>query len=88
MKKNSDLHRRPPTGYVVGTKAYVSTQNLRMGKRYCRKLGPKYIGPFTITRIIKDGCAIELDLPSTLQIHNVFHPSLLKLADPNDSQDP
>ena len=82
MKKYADEHRRPPMDLHEEKMAYLSTKNLRLGKNSCRKLGPTYIGPFCISQVIKADSAIELELPSSMRIYNVFHPSLLKRAHP------
>lgn len=46
----------------------------------CRKLGPKYIGPFPIVRVINP-VTVQICLPWLLgKIHLVFHCSLLHLT--------
>ena len=54
-------------------------------KRPLKKLQPKYIGPFTIIKIISSA-AYKLDLPHTLQVHSVFHIFLLKPYYPSPAQ--
>jgi len=46
------------------------------------KLDYKSYGPFRITRVINP-VTFELDLPKDMQIHNVFHISLLEPAKPD-----
>src|SRR5271155_2785851 len=46
--------------------------------RPTRKLAPKFIGPYTISKIIST-TAYKLDLSEIMRIHPVFHVSLLKL---------
>ena len=55
---------------------------LRLGKH--KKLAYRYCGPFKVTKRIGEQ-AYELNLPSHLHVHNVFHVSLLKqyIADPS-----
>lgn len=54
---------------------YLSTKYLKL-KLLCRKLGPKYIGPFPIVKV-----TIELKPPRILsQVQPVFHCRLLKPA--------
>ena len=49
--------------------------SLRLGKH--KKLAYRYCGPFRVTKRIGEQ-AYELELPSHLHVHNVFHVSLLK----------
>lgn len=54
----------------------MSTKYLKL-RLLCRKLGPKYIGPFPIVKIINP-VTMELKLPRILgKVHPVFHCSLL-----------
>jgi len=56
----------------------LSTTNLRMmGDKRTPKLAAKYIGPFTIKRVVNNN-AYELDLPSTMHRHPVINVSDLK----------
>ncbi|PVF94983.1 hypothetical protein CPB86DRAFT_679917, partial [Serendipita vermifera] len=51
-----------------------------------RKLTPKFIGPFTVTRELTKGTTYQLELPEILKergVHNAFHASLLKIYIPN-----
>ncbi|KAK3541648.1 hypothetical protein QTP86_033849 [Hemibagrus guttatus] len=45
----ADRHRRPHPAYQVGQMVWLSTWNLRL-RLPCRKLSPKFIGPFEIIR--------------------------------------
>ena len=48
-----------------------------------RKLAPRYVGPYTIVKIINPS-ALRLQLPSSLKVHPVFHVSQVKpVADSN-----
>jgi hypothetical protein len=53
------------------------------------KLRPRYFGPYKVAAMINE-VAYRLELPSTAQIHNVFHVGLLKkfLGTPPDSPPP
>jgi len=56
----------------------LSTEHLRLkDPDRSKKLLGKYIGPFRVTRVISP-VAYELDLPSSMQIHRVFHVSKLR----------
>lgn len=69
--------RQPAPAYQVGDKVWLDTRNLKVKAGRTSRLGNKNEGPFKISRVIHNGSAYELQLPSTLQVHNVFHPWLL-----------
>ena len=73
----ADQHRRAGS-FEIGMKVWLSTKNIDMpmGRNRSQKMKPKWIGPFTILERIGE-VAYRLDLRG-LQIHNVFHISLLK----------
>jgi len=68
--------RRQASPFKEGDLVLLSTKNLKF-KTGIRKLHPKFVGPFKITRTVTDTAA-ELALPPTYRIHPVFHVSLLK----------
>ena len=74
MKKMADRRRRR-FEFTENSFVYLSTRFLEL--RGPRKLTPRWIGPFKITRRISP-VACELDLPPDWRMHNVFHVSLLK----------
>ena len=73
--KYYDVKHKPKT-YNVGDVVMLSTKNLRQ-KRPSRKLSHKFIGPFRIQDLVGKQ-AYRLTLPSSYQIHNVFHVSHLE----------
>jgi hypothetical protein len=62
--------------YKIGDKVWLVRKNLKT-KRPCDKLDYKRLGPFSIVRVIND-VAVELKLPPTMGVHNVFHVSLIE----------
>ena len=61
---------------------FLSTENLQITSRI-KKLNPKFIGPYRISRMINE-VAAQLELPASMKIQNVFHVSKLKLAKQTD----
>jgi len=62
--------------FEVEEKVYLRTDNIQI-KNKSKKLMNKSVGPFRITRNIK-GLSYELGLPQEMQIHPVFHASMLQ----------
>ena len=80
QKKNADEHRREEQ-FAVGDKVLLSTTEIRMiGTKELRKAVkflPKFIGPFSIKRVMNAN-AYELELPPKLQIHPTVNISRLR----------
>lgn len=77
MKRAADVRRRPAS-FVVGEKVLLSSKNFRFVGQSCKKLMPRYIGPFTVAARVGHA-AYRLDLPPIMRrCHPVFHVSLLQ----------
>ena len=75
LSRDARLRVWTPLRPALGTRR--NTQHIGL---YCAgspKLLPRYIGPFKILKKIGE-VAYQLDLPSVLKIHNVFHVSRLR----------
>ena len=60
-----------------GERVWLSTEHLRLHNQPSKKFQQRYVGLYLITSKISDA-AYELELPSTMQCHNVFHISKLR----------
>jgi len=67
--------------FSVGEKVWLLSPNIRT-ERPSKKLDWKRLGPFTITSRIGTQ-AYRLELPSSMQVHPVFHVSLLEPHKPS-----
>jgi hypothetical protein len=77
MKRKADPRRRDIT-FMIGQQVLLNAKNITLlGATASDKLMPRFIGPFKITERVNE-VAYELDLPKYLEIHPVFHVSLLK----------
>ncbi|KAL0147024.1 hypothetical protein M9458_057548, partial [Cirrhinus mrigala] len=69
-KAQADRHRSKPPVYVVGQKVWLSSKDIPL-RSVSNKLAPKFIGPFTVTKIISP-VAVRLKLPPAYRrIHSV-----------------
>ncbi len=76
-KVQADRHRSKPPIYAVGQKVWLSSKNIPV-RCISNRLAPKFIGPFSVTKIISP-VAVRLKLPPAYRIINpVFHVSKLK----------
>ena len=81
--------KRSVATYKDGDLVYLSTKNISLPKGRARKLAPKYLGPFPITRIVKEGATYQLELSDELTkrgVNPTFHASLLRPHVPNDDR--
>ncbi|KAJ3546359.1 hypothetical protein NM208_g2046 [Fusarium decemcellulare] len=78
MTNYYDKKRLKGPTFSEGDMVYLATKNIDT-KRPTKKLDYKYIGPYKILRKISEN-NYELDLPSKVRLHPIFHISLLESA--------
>ncbi|PIL26936.1 hypothetical protein GSI_10074 [Ganoderma sinense ZZ0214-1] len=81
--------KRRKAMFQEGDLVYLSTKNLTIPKGRARKLAPKFLGPFRITKVIVEGATYKLDLPHEMLARglvNAFHASLLRPHYPSDDR--
>ncbi|KAF8748203.1 hypothetical protein RHS01_10971 [Rhizoctonia solani] len=64
-----------PTEFKIGEEAWLDAKNINL-KTLSPKLTEQHLGPFKVIEKISDR-AYHLELPPTMQIHNVFYVGLL-----------
>lgn len=69
--------RRKPKEFSVGDRVLLSTKNLNLKGVVCDKLGPRFIGPYTIEEKVGN-VSYRLALPDCMLVHPVFHVELLR----------
>ncbi len=75
-KLTAVLRRSDSPPYQPGQKVWLSTRDIRL-RLPCKKLAPRYVGPFVIQKQINP-VTFQLKLPPQYRIHPTFHVSLLK----------
>ncbi len=76
-RRAANRHRVKAPRYVCGQKVWLSTQNLPL-QVSSRKLMPRFIGPFSIVKVLSP-VAVKLRLSNQLRrVHPVFHVSCIK----------
>ena len=83
----ANKRRRKEPAYQVGDKVWLSTEYLAMPKGRVRKLMPKFIGPFVITKLNRRTSNYQLELPAEMKsrhILNQFHVDRLRPYLEND----
>jgi hypothetical protein len=76
MNKKYYDRKRKEMAFEVGDQVLLRTTNIK-SQRPSKKLDRKKVGPFTVKRVINRN-AYELDLPTHMKIHPVFHIELLE----------
>ncbi|KAI4885455.1 hypothetical protein NFI96_014403 [Prochilodus magdalenae] len=76
QKEQADKHRGSTPVYSPGDRVWLSSRDLRLPGG-CKKLSPKYIGPYRIVSRIND-VTYKLALPPQCRMCPTFHVSLLK----------
>ena len=69
-------HRSDAPAYAIGDQVWLSTDNLRL-PRASRKLLERWLGPYTITKLVGSN-AVELCLPCSMRIHPIVNVSCVK----------
>ena len=74
QQEYANKHRREVT-FQIGDKVWLSTYHLPT--EGCSKFKERFIGPFQVIKVVSP-VAYKLQLPPTINVHPVFHVSLLK----------
>ncbi|KAK3549140.1 hypothetical protein QTP70_033344, partial [Hemibagrus guttatus] len=82
-RRTADLRWSDAPAYQPGQKVWLSTKDIRL-RLPCRKLSPRFIGPFIILKQINP-VTYKLQLPPGYRIHPTFHVSHLKPHHPSVS---
>jgi hypothetical protein len=86
QKAYADRYRRD-VEFAVGSEVLLSTKHINIKMKGSSKLLPKWVGPFKVEKQV-NAVAYKLKLPASLQLHPVFHASLLKAYEPGRVQPP
>jgi hypothetical protein len=77
QKRQANKTRKKSSNYKIKDLVWFFTKNIKTSKSF-KKLDHKMIDSYKITKVFKSAC--QLDLSTSLKIHNSFHISLLRLA--------
>ena len=76
VQRAANRRRVPAPAYRLGQKVWLLAKDLPL-PTLSRKLAPRYVGPYTVERVINPS-ALRLQLPSSLKVHTLFHVSQVK----------
>jgi len=72
MKRQADKGRKETEDWKRGDRVLLSTKDLVFKKRPARKLVDRYMGPYTIEKVVSTN-AVKLQLPTLMRIHPVVN---------------
>ena len=81
--------KRQLANFKEGDLVCLLTKNISLPKGRVRKLAPKYLGLFSISKVLKEATTYQLGLSDELikwGVNNSFHASLLRPHIPNDDR--
>jgi hypothetical protein len=81
QKKYADRKKKNSFEYKINDMIWLFTKNIKIERSF-RKLDHKWIESYKVIKVLKNVC--QLDLSSSMKIHDTFHISLLRSAS-NDS---
>ena len=74
MKRQADKGRKETKNWRKGDRVLLSTKDLVFKERPARKLVDRYVGPYTIEKVVSTN-AVKLRLPTSMRIHLVVNVS-------------
>ncbi len=77
QKKHADKHKTSSFEYQIENMMWLFTKNIKIERSF-RKLNHKWIKSYKIKKLSKNAC--QLNLSSSMKIHDTFHISLLRFA--------
>ncbi len=77
QKKYADKHRTFSSEYELEDMIWLFIKNIKIERSF-RKLNHKWIESYKIKKLLKNTC--QLNLSSSMKIHDTFHISLLRFA--------
>jgi uncharacterized pyridoxamine 5'-phosphate oxidase family protein len=77
QKRYADRKRTFSSEYKLEDMIWLFTKNIKIERSF-KKLNHKWIDLYKIKKVSKDVC--QLELSSSMKIHDTFHISLLRLA--------